>query len=88
MNERNDMPALDPGAVIQYSAIRYVAGYPESYVKEYALAYAEQRVREEREQWTLIGYTCGDGDCGRIHDEPSTDDEYSAPVYIRRRGQQ
>lgn len=30
------LPALDPGAIIGYDAIRYVAGYTEAYVKEYA----------------------------------------------------
>lgn len=34
------MPDTDKKMVLPYTAIRYVAGYPESYVKEYARAYA------------------------------------------------
>lgn len=35
---RANLPPLDPGAVIQYSAIRYVDGYPAGYVQDFALA--------------------------------------------------
>lgn len=34
------MPDTNKKMVLPYTAIRYVAGYPESYVKEYARAYA------------------------------------------------
>lgn len=29
-----------------------------------------------------IGWTCGEGDCGRIHDEPGADGSYAVPVYV------
>lgn len=35
-----ELPPLDMKAVIPYESIRYVAGYPEDYVKRYATAYA------------------------------------------------
>lgn len=30
----------------------------------------------------MVGYTCGEGDCGRIHDECHSDG-YMVPVYVR-----
>ena len=33
--------------------------------------------------WKLIGWTCGDGDCGRIHDtRPDDDADYMQAVYV------
>ena len=40
------MPPLDPKRMLSYDAIRYVAGFPESYVHEYARAYALQVAEE------------------------------------------
>ena len=34
------LPPLDPNRMLTYDLIRYVSGWPESYVKEYATAYA------------------------------------------------
>ncbi|GAC1478400.1 MAG: hypothetical protein NVS1B6_19730 [Steroidobacteraceae bacterium] len=42
------MPTLPPGDCLPYSAIRYIAGYPESYVQQYAA----ERVREAAAKWT------------------------------------
>jgi len=36
------LPNCDPKQCIPYDAIRYVAGYDDTYVKRYALAYAAQ----------------------------------------------
>lgn len=33
--------------------------------------------------WKQIGWTCGDGDCGRIHEAPSADGSYAVPVYVQ-----
>lgn len=34
--------------------------------------------------WKQIGWTCDEGACGRIHDEPSTaDPEFTQPVFVR-----
>lgn len=41
------LPTLDPMQVLPYSAIRYVNGYPESYVKQYAQAYAALALRAQ-----------------------------------------
>lgn len=30
-----------------------------------------------------IGWTCGEGDCERIHEGPAADGEYAQPVYVR-----
>ena len=49
-------------------------------LKELAAALEAQQAAEG---WKQIGWTCGEGDCGRIHDEPSTDDDYTQPVYVR-----
>lgn len=32
--------------------------------------------------WKQIGWTCGDGDCGRIHESPGADGSYAVPVYV------
>lgn len=60
---REALPDLDPKRMLGYDAIRYVAGYPESYVKEYAAALLESerqahaaeverlRVKAERYDW-------------------------------------
>ena len=33
--------------------------------------------------WKQIGWTCGDGDCGRIHEAPGADGAYAVPVYVQ-----
>ncbi len=43
-------PPADPSRALQYGAIRYVPGYPESYLHEYARAYAAEQVAAERER--------------------------------------
>jgi hypothetical protein len=35
------LPDIDEMRMLSYDQIRYVAGYPEGYVKEYAIAYAQ-----------------------------------------------
>lgn len=32
--------------------------------------------------WKQIGWTCGDGDCGRIHESPGAEGSYAVPVYV------
>jgi len=33
--------------------------------------------------WKLIGWTCGDGDCGRVHDtRPDDEADYMQAVYV------
>ena len=44
------LPPADPRRALQYDAIRYVPGYPESYLQEYARAYAAEQVAAERER--------------------------------------
>jgi hypothetical protein len=45
-----ELPLVDQGAAIGYHAIRYVPGWPESYVKQYAIEYARQAAEAERER--------------------------------------
>ena len=48
------LPPADPHRALQYGAIRYVAGYPESYMHEYAQAYAAAQVAAERERCAKV----------------------------------
>lgn len=45
------LPEVDKTQAIGYDAIRYVSGYPESYVKRYAAEYAAQ----DRLRWHAKG---------------------------------
>ena len=44
------LPEVDKTRMIAYESIRYVPGYPSSYVKAYASAYAMHEVAAERER--------------------------------------
>ncbi len=33
--------------------------------------------------WKQIGWTCGEGDCGRIHEAPGAEGSYAVPVYVQ-----
>lgn len=48
--ELPELPPIDSKDSLPYSAIRYVSGYPESFVQEYAKRYAEQCILMERER--------------------------------------
>jgi hypothetical protein len=52
------LPTVDQTQMLGYDAIRYVPGYPESYVKSYAEAYAATReaaaVAVERERCAKV----------------------------------
>lgn len=45
------LPPLHPEASISYEHIRYVPGYPEEYVKRYAVAYAMKAIVEWNRYW-------------------------------------
>lgn len=61
---REALPDLDKTRMLGYHQIRYVAGYPESYVKEYAAALLEserqahaaevERSRGDAERWHYV----------------------------------
>ena len=48
-NNLPPLPPIDPKMQIGYEAIRYVAGYTEKYLKDYARLYADEAVKQERE---------------------------------------
>lgn len=45
-------------------------------------AYAREAQRLSLARWHLIGYSCDEGGCGRIHEDQVND--YMTPVYVRR----
>jgi hypothetical protein len=48
------LPPVDTGFCLPYDLIRYVAGYPESYVQRYAQEYARAAVLAERERCARV----------------------------------
>jgi hypothetical protein len=51
------LPTVDQEQALGYDAIRYIPGFPASYVKNYAEAYAAACVAEERERCIRIAET-------------------------------
>lgn len=77
--ELPELPPIDSKDSLPYSAIRYVSGYPESFVQEYAKRYAEQCILMERERCAkaceaLGGEEFEDPSGQRRRVEPSADD--------------
>lgn len=63
MNEElPPLPPIDPKDSLPYSAIRYIAGYPASFVERYALTYgkacAEAATLRERERAASLAEAC------------------------------
>ena len=79
--ELPDLPT--PNMVSNVTCLEY---FGDDQMRKYATS-AILADREKRAQaaqgWKLIGWTCGDADCGRIHDTRPDDDEgYMQAVYV------